>query len=235
MKASLLRFFDKRTFSKLFLAFIILFNLSIPSPVQPALAAGENCVTSSPNNGAYAVTPCITVPADGATVSGLQTVSAVVTVTGTNPGIAKLIFYLNGEYLLTDFQSPYTFTLPTTDWVDGWKSLSVEVLMKDTFTSQRSSISLFFLNGITQPPVNNHTFTPTSGITPAPGQPFIVATTGDGAGGTANSDIVTSMIDSWNPNMFLYLGDVYEKGTSTEFYNWYGTSDTFYGRFRDVT
>ena len=35
--------------------------------------------------------------------------------------------------------------------------------------------------------------------------------------------------------LFLYLGDVYEKGTYTEFYNWYGTSTVDYGRFRDVT
>jgi len=113
MKASLLRIFTKRTLTNLFLAIIILFNLSITSPPQSAYAAGSNCVASSPNNGAYMVTPCITVPADGATVGGLQTVSTVVTVTGTTSGIAKLIFYLNGEYLLTDFQSPYTFTLPT--------------------------------------------------------------------------------------------------------------------------
>ncbi|HEY9525574.1 MAG TPA: hypothetical protein VIR02_00750, partial [Anaerolineales bacterium] len=97
MEASKLHFFSRRTFSKLFLAIIVLVNLCLPSTVQPALAAGVNCVTSSPNSGAYAVTPCITVPVEGATVTGLQTVSTVVTVTGTNPGIAKLIFYLNGE------------------------------------------------------------------------------------------------------------------------------------------
>ena len=235
MKASFQHFFGKRTFLNVLLAFIFLFNLGIASPIQPAFAAGGNCVASSPNSGAYSVTPCITVPADGATVSGLPTVSVVVTVTGTNPGIAKLIFYLNGEYLLTDFQTPYTFTLPTADWVDGFKSLDVEVSMKDGFTSERSSIALFFLNGVTQPPVNTNTFTPTGGITPAPGQPFVLAATGDGAGGTGNSNTVSSMVDSWNPNLFVYLGDVYEKGTSTEFYNWYGTPDTYYGRFRDVT
>lgn len=235
MKASLLHFFTRRTFFNLFLSFVVLFNLGIVSPPQSALAAGVNCIASSPNNGAYVVTPCITVPADGATVSGLQTVSAVVTVTGTSPGISKLIFYLNGEYLLTDFQTPYTFTLPTNKWVDGSKLLSVEVLMKDTFTSQRSLISLQFNNGISQPPINNNTFTPTSGTTPAAGQPFVLAATGDGAGGMTQADTVTSMVDSWNPNLFFYLGDVYEKGTSTEFYNWYGTPDSFYGRFRDVT
>src|SRR5687768_5136631 len=148
MKASFQHFFGKRTLLNVLLAFIFLFNLGIASPVQPAFAAGANCVASSPNSGAYSVTPCITVPGDGATVSGLQTVSVVVTVTGTNPGIAKLIFYLNSEYLLTDFQTPYSFTLPTADWVDGGNSLSVEVLMKDGFTSERSSIALFFNNGI---------------------------------------------------------------------------------------
>ena len=35
--------------------------------------------------------------------------------------------------------------------------------------------------------------------------------------------------------MFLYVGDVYEKGTATEFYNWYGQGSTFYGRFRQIT
>jgi chitodextrinase len=235
MESSKLPLFGKRTFSKLFLAFIVLFNLIIPAPGQSALAAGANCVTSSPLSGAYTATPCITVPANGAVISGLSTVSAVVTIVGTNPGISKLIFYLDGEYLLTDFQTPYTFTLPTTKWVDGFKLLEVEALMKDGFTTQRSSISLFFSNGIAQPPVNTNTFTPTSGTTPAPGQPFVMAATGDGAGGVANSDTVTSMINSWNPNLFLYLGDVYEKGTSTEFHNWYGTSNTFFGRFRSVT
>lgn len=223
-----------RTSKALFLFLFLISQIGIPVR-SPVLAAGENCVTSSPQNGAYTVMPCITVPASGATVSGLQTVSAVVTLTGTNPGIAKLIFYLDGEYLLTDFQSPYTFTLPTNKWVDGGTSITVEVSMRDGFTSQRSSIALVFNNGVTQPPVNNNNFTPTSGSTPASGQPFVLAATGDGAGGMTQAANVTNLVNSWNPNLFLYLGDVYEKGTSTEFYNWYGTPDTFYGRFRSVT
>lgn len=225
----------KVIFFRAIFIFIVLLSLTASPFHNQVLAAGGNCVTSSPNSGVYTVTPCITLPAAGATLGGLQTVSVVVTVTGTNPGISKLIFYLNGEYLLTDFQSPYTFTLPTADWVDGGKTMAVEVSMRDGFTSQRSSIFLVFSNGVTQPPVNTNTFTPTAGTTPSSGNPFVLAATGDGAGGLINADTVTSMVDSWNPNLFLYLGDVYEKGTSTEFYNWYGTSDTFYGRFRDVT
>ena len=43
---------------------------------------------------------------------------------------------------------------------------------------------------------------------------------------------VTNLIASLNPNLFLYLGDVYENGSPTEFYNWYGTTSTYFGQFR---
>jgi hypothetical protein len=181
------------------------------------------------------VTACITAPANGASVSGSRTVTATVTTTGTNPGVSKLIFYLAGEYLITDYQSSYTFSLVTTKWVDGSRLLEVEVIMKDGFTSQRASVTLNFNNGIVTPPVNNKTFNPRSGTTPPSGQTFTVAAAGDGADGTTNAGNVTDLIASWNPNLFLYLGDVYDEGTATEFRNWYGTSSTFYGRFRSIT
>ena len=63
----------------------------------------------------------------------------------------------------------------------------------------------------------------------------MLAAAGDGADGATNSGNVTNLIASWNPNLFLYLGDVYEKGSVTEFSNWYGNSSTFYGRFRSIT
>ena len=58
---------------------------------------------------------------------------------------------------------------------------------------------------------------------------------GDGAGGETNAGLVTQMIDGWNPDVFLYLGDVYDKGTYPEFDNWYGQSNFHYGLFRYVT
>jgi chitodextrinase len=201
----------------------------------PVRAAGTNCITSGPAGGAYTITPCITAPADGSTVSGLVTVSANYTTTGANPGVAKLIFYLNGSYLLTDFQSPYSYVLPTTKWVDGTYVLAVSALMKDGFVSQLSSITITFNNGITTPPVNTNTFTPASGTTPVPGQPFVVAAAGDGADGAIYAGSVASLISSWNPNLFLYLGDVYEKGSPAEFFNWYGTPGTLFGNFYSIT
>ena len=47
-----------------------------------------------------------------------------------------------------------------------------------------------------------------------------------------NAQSVSDLVNAWQPSAFLYLGDVYEKGTHTEFFNWYGTPDHFFGRMR---
>jgi hypothetical protein len=77
-------------------------------------------------------------------------------------------------------------------------------------------------------------FHATTGTTPVSGQPFVVAAVGDGAGGEPAEAQVVNLISSWNPNLFLYLGDVYERGTLAEFDNWYAPND-FYGRFKAIT
>src|SRR5829696_6334855 len=179
--------FDRVGYRELrgFLTTVILVSLVMIAFPVPAQATGNNCKTSSPS-AAYTVTVCITVPADGATINGLRNVTATATTVGTNPGVAKLVFYLGGEYLLTDFQTPFSFNLPTTDWVDGVHVLEVEALMRDNLTSQRASINLIFNNGILQPPVNNNTCLPKSGITPPPGQSFTLVATGDAASGLLN-------------------------------------------------
>jgi hypothetical protein len=196
------------------------------------VAAGTPCVSSGPS---YTVTVCFTEPEDGAPLSGDATIAASVTVTGIHPGIQKVVFLLDGEYLLTDYAGPYTFSLPTGRFTDGGRVLDVEAAMRDGFVTDRASVDVIFSNGVTEPPVNTNAFTPATGTTPAPGRPFVLAATGDGASGRPDEQAVTNLISAWSPNLFLYTGDVYEKGTPTEFYNWYGTPDRFYGRFRDIT
>ena len=184
----------------------------------PQAAASGTCVTSGPLSNAYSVTLCITAPAAGATVTGSTTVSSSVSVSGTNPGVRELIFTLNGTALLWDFQSPYTWKLDSTRWVDGTYALQVYAIMRDGFnTMPPTAESLTFSNGITTPPVNNNNFTPTTGTSPPPGQPLVVAAVGDGASGETNEGNVANLIGSWNPNLFLYLGDVYERGSPSEF------------------
>jgi chitodextrinase len=181
------------------------------------------------------VTLCFTDPAPGATLTGDATVSAAVTFTGTGPGIQRVIFYINGQYLLTDYQAPYTFNLPSARWVDSGYTLSVEALLRDSSLTPQASQTVTFANGVTGQPVNTNTFQPTGGTAPANGAPFVVAVGGDGASGETNATNVSNLIDSIHPNLFLYLGDVYEKGSLTEFYNWYGTASTNFGRFRAIT
>jgi fibronectin type 3 domain-containing protein len=209
--------------------------------VAPGQARAAVCQSSGPAGGSYTVNVCFSGPSDGATAVGPTAVTATATVTGTNPGIRRMAFYMDGQELLVDYQTPYTFTLPTQKFVDGTKSIAVEAWMRDGFISSQASISLNFSNGNQSPPINGNSFTPTGGTNPAAGAPFVVGAAGDGAGGETSENNVTGLINSWNPNLFLYLGDVYENGTSTEFYNWYRSpggalaTSGYYGQFNSIT
>jgi hypothetical protein len=215
-------------------AFVLLGAVASAHPA--AVLAASPCVTSGPAGGTYTATLCITAPANGATLTGEQTVSATLSLAGTGaPAGGKLIFYLDGAYLLMEYSTPFTFQLRTTHWVDGAHLLEVESLLRDGFLTSRASINLSFSNGILTPPVNTNARTWVPGTSPAPGQPFVIAATGDGASGEPSAGAVSDMITSWAPNMFLYTGDVYEKGTSTEFENWYGSSTGYFGRFKNIT
>jgi chitodextrinase len=162
-------------------------------------------------------------------------VAVSISFSGKSVGVNNVTYYLNGAYLILAYQSPYSFILPTEKWQDGSYTLSVAVLLKDGYAiANQPSISVTFSNGNAQPPVNGGTFTP-SFTNPAPGSPFIVAAAGDGADGTPNDANVTNEVLSMNPNVFLYLGDVYYSGSVAEFYNWYGAGSTFYSRFRAIT
>lgn len=148
--------------------------------------------------------------------------------------VRSAVFYLDGAYLLTDFESPYEFVLPTDRFVDGAHQLAFEVRLRDDLVTTRATIGLTFENGIATPPVNTNHFEPRQ-PPPVPGRPYVVAAVGDGAGGEVSATRVTDLIASWDPSMVLYLGDVYERGTPTEFLNWYGGDDALYGRFRKIT
>jgi hypothetical protein len=195
--------------------------------------AASNCSTSGPTSGAYTITVCLTSPT-GSTLAGNVPVTATISETGTKPMIQHMIFNLKGAYLLTDYQSPYTFTLQTARFVDGSYVIQAAPILGTGFTPTPVNVTFTFQNGVTTPPVNNNKFTPALGTNPGSGKPLVVAAVGDGASGEANEGKVTSLISSWAPNLMLYLGDVYEKGTPTEFYNWYGSTQNF-AAFRAIT
>ena len=210
---------------------LTLSNFNAPLAVR---AATVGCTASSPASAAYMATICITSPANGASLTGNATVTGTVSVTGTNPGVQRMVFNLGSSYLLTDYSSPYTFSLPSTKWADGNYTLSASALMRDGFTSAQASIKISFKNGNVTDPINTNHFTPSKGRA-AGGQPFVVVASGDGASGEAASTKVVNTITSLNPNLFLYLGDVYENGSRAEFYNWYGNASSNFSVLRAIT
>ena len=220
-----------RRVGRIGLLFLLIATLGIRS--TPARGV-DDCVTQEPEGKPYRVILCIEQPAGGASVSGTQQVSMSVTVEGAQLGVRSIVTYLDDAYLLTDFEEPYEFVLPSERFVDGAHSLEFEAVLRDDLLTERASVALTFSNGTTSPPQNTNRFAPRT--PPAvPGKPLIVAAVGDGAGGEAASVHVTDLIKSWDPAMMLYLGDVYEQGTPTEFLNWYGTETELYGQFRDIT
>ncbi|MDR3575849.1 MAG: DNRLRE domain-containing protein [Anaerolineaceae bacterium] len=212
---------------------LILAGLQI-QPEQVEAASG--CASSTPSSGAYTVKLCFSTPADGGSLSGVETITPTITVTGSNPGVQNVVYSIGGKYLLTAFASPYSFKLNSPYFVDGVYSLTFVALMHDGYTTANpAGITVTLSNGVTSPPVNNNHFIPALGSTPAPGKQFVVAAAGDGASGESSSAAVASLLKTMNPNLFLYLGDVYEDSSLTEFYNWYGSGTNFFSQFNSIT
>lgn len=209
---------------------IVVACLGVAAPADAAV-----CQSSTGPSGAYSVTICLQGPAPNATLIGPSSVAATVSTTGTAPAVKKVVFSLGSAYVLSDFQAPYSFTLPTTKWADGLYALKATATMTDGFASGATSESVTLANGITRPALGTGTFTPSRGTTPPAGQPFVLAAAGDGAAGDAVSGTVANLISSWSPNLFLYLGDVYERGSPAEFSNWYGSGSQLFGQLKSVT
>jgi hypothetical protein len=222
---------------RFFLSLIItaVITVSQANPFVVVQAAAVGCATSTGPSSAYQITICITSPGNGSTLTGNVPISTSVSITGKTSGVQHMIFTLNSTYLLTDYRSPFTFMMPTAKWVDGTYTLSVRALMPNSFNTSKAHISVNFNNGNTSNPVNTGHFSPSTGKTPANGQPFVVAATGDGASGEPNAVNVASLVSSLNPNLFLYLGDVYESGSKSEFFNWYGNDSSNFAALRAIT
>ncbi|HEX8938575.1 MAG TPA: metallophosphoesterase [Candidatus Limnocylindrales bacterium] len=222
-----------------------------PSPASgpQAVSGASSCSTTTASAG-YTVQVCL---APSGPVSGTISPSATVTVS-TTARVAYVTFCLDGSmtttptcvdggagYLVRDFrassqpsqtQTVWSFALSTAHWVDGSHALLVVATMRDGTRTAPATTSLSFGNGDATQPVNTASPTIATGTTPAAGAPLVVAAVGDGAAGDPISRAVASRISGWAPNLFLYLGDVYERGSWVEFMDWYGAT---YGSLRSIT
>jgi hypothetical protein len=189
----------------------------------------------------YAVSVCINPALDGSTLTGSKQVTAAVTVTpaGAVP-VDRVTFSWNGDYLLADHDpdqgtGTYQMTLRSERLTDGTGTLSARAFVDDpggttpmttlsTVTSTASNVS-----GV--PPADP--FVPRTAA-PGPDGRVRLAVVGDGADGSPESLAVTAQIANLHPDVFAYLGDVYDNGTPSEFDTWYD-DPAGYGQFRGIT
>ncbi|MFQ6171704.1 DNRLRE domain-containing protein [Oryzobacter sp. R7] len=200
--------------------------------VQPSAATQSSCTTTTAAG--WSATLCLSVAVDASATGPVQ-ISATVDVSPGGPRVAKAEFALRDQYLLTDYEAPYTFVLDTADFVDGAASLRAQAVFRDGSISDPASVDLTFANDVTTPPGPTGSYTPPTSPASTKSDPLVVAAVGDGAGGEQAATDVTDMIAAWQPEMLTYLGDVYDDGTITEFKNWYGDSTSWYGRFKGIT
>jgi hypothetical protein len=204
----------------------------------PGASAAETCSTTpdDPSAPTYTVTVCVSVP-DGP-LSGDVPVAAQVYVTPvttpTPPGVARVVFRHDGEYLLTDFDPEYGMTWRTRRMADATGTLEVRARTRDGLVAP-VSVPVTLANGLSAPqPPAAEPFRVRTGSAPAPGARFRLVAVGDGVDGSTREEEVVEQVASWSPNLLAYLGDVYQRGSAFEFDTWYG-SPTGYGRFRDIT
>jgi hypothetical protein len=175
---------------------------------------------------------CLAVSGDLARDGGLP-VRATLDTSGTPaPQPDGIVYSLDGTYLLTDEQAPWSFSLHPAAHRPGTHVLSASVTVEGRPGALQVDVPID-VPAVTRPAVAP--FRPTAGADPAPGAPFVVAAVGDGASGLRAEQQVTDLIASWRPQLLLYLGDVYEHGSAEEFANWYGDDGRLYGRFRAIT
>ncbi|MEA2633982.1 MAG: large repetitive protein [Chloroflexota bacterium] len=216
---------------------VLTLTLGISALRSPAAMAAATCTTTATAN--YSVQVCLSAPAAGATLTGDTTVTATQTMVHGSQSVSRLAFTVDGQYLLSAFTSPYSFTWHSArHWTDGSHTLGVYAVMSDGSTTENNPApggpateSVVLSNGVTTTPTNGNSFTVATGSSPPAGQPEIVGTVGSGADGRG-ANLVAGEIAGWSPNLFLYLGDVYERGSYEEFDNWY---DPSWGAMRGIT
>lgn len=182
----------------------------------PSRAVDPACGTSA----GYAI--CLDVP------SGPLAGEVAVSVRTNGGGLPSRMEFLwtppggAPERLFLDLKKPFGFVWPTTKYLDGEGSLSARAVVSGTAgtpVSVPAQLANGNLTGIRWNPSDHGSrFSPV----PPGGSDPLTAAVGDGAAGTPATEKVADAIRGRSPNLFLYLGDVYETGTFGELRTNYG-------------
>lgn len=229
-------------------AALVLVLLGFALAPLPRAGATPVCnATSSPSG--YEVSICLEQPLPGTSLTGKVSVSAVVTTSGMPSGtrVQAVVFCRDtwpctrrdDGYLVTDWSGDpdgaggrrYAFEFDTRRYADDpATTLHAYAEVNDGWSTEAPGTDVALVNGN-----DADAALPTGFVAheapPDPG--LVVGTVGDGAGGEPAEADVAGLIERWDPGLFLYLGDVYDKGTPEEFDNWYDQHG--YGALKSVT
>ncbi len=199
--------------------------------VSPATAAP----CSTDGDATFTLELCLNGAAEGATLAGSVPISVSSRTFVGKARIRSVTFWLGSEYVLRDVAPPFEFTLHTGFHQSGRTTLRAEAAVNTSFTLSVAS-SITIQAGV-EPPPGGATWVPRTGRLAAAGAPFVVAAAGDGPGGRPEHGLVTDLVSGFNPNLVLFLGDVYDGGSLDEFANFYGfdPSARTFGRFHAIT
>jgi calcineurin-like phosphoesterase family protein len=199
---------------------------------------GTVCITSvQPENG-VAVSPTAGTPV---TVMGNTKITATVTYSPAPPPAGEvrgcygerltpsgcLTWLHNGNYTLTQLYATsgvqgnrtYTWTWGTSQYPNGSSSLDAQAQLDDAPIQAVLKVNINNnVPGSFPSPIANGGKLPIFGKTT---YPFTVAAFGDGPAGSTMTQNVANLVHSWNPDMLMYLGDVYQRGMPDEFMNFY--------------
>src|SRR3954470_3029508 len=111
----------------------------------------------------------------------------------------------------------YTWTWGTSQYSNGDRTLSAQIKINDSPLQVNVPVSISNPNpGSFHSPIPNGGKLPTFPTAAQPGG-FTVVALGDGPSGSDMTRDVADMVHAWDPQMLMYLGDVYQRGMKDEF------------------
>jgi hypothetical protein len=194
----------------------------------PPAAAATTC-------SAGPVVVCLTVDP---VLDGPETVTVTVTEGGGQPAVDDVLFTWDQDgdqqttdtYLVTDHDAPWQMELRSARLPDGAGTLRAEATLVDQRTASTSA-DVTVASSSPLPTVDP--FVPRT-ASPGPDGRVRLAVVGDGVDGSPESLDVAAQIKTMKPNVFAYLGDVYDRGSPFELDTWYD-DPAGYGQFRGIT
>ena len=138
---------------------------------------------------------------------------------------------VNGGYALSDLFAPFQWQLFPMFYAAGPKTVTAPAYLDGKAVSASVPLTIVGLSSPNAPSPNSGR---KPGVTTALPSVATIAAVGDAPASQTSAIQVANLVASWKPDMLLYLGDVYQRGSYQEFLNHWHPGYLF-GRFNAIT